>query len=344
MLYTLAQIRSQVAQYCGIRNTAGAYDFDNSTFPTIDLANNMINDSFREICAEWDYTFLETTKSYPFFHVIEGVQSVWLSGTATFTNNPISGSITPYPNDVLNYAWQANNTVQNINNNFSGITFNGQEMVSPFGLNTGISNSGAVTTNNWTGVGFTYQLDQDIDKFMVPGIFVPHSNNGLSANGILLKNIDYEDMIRIFPIGTIQASGTPIYFSEAPGLSNVSNNGKQIVFGPTPNTNTYSGNSFVAFYKKKHVDLQNDYDVQTVIPEQWQNMPIKLACAKVFAISDPSRVDTSMNEAAKLMRSCKLWDAKQPSKVRRWRDSNYDTNSSFLYDSSSWFTLGTGGR
>ena len=342
-LYNLGQIRSQIAQYCGVRNAAGAYDFDTTTFPTIDLANNIINDSFREICGEWDYTFLETTKSYPFYHQIQGVQSLYLSGTSNATSLPISGTMTPYPADVLNYAWTADNTYQNVANNYSGITFVGVDSTGTSW--TGISNIGNVTTGNWVGVGYTYQLDQDIDKFMVPAIYVPHSNNGNSAQGVMVKNIDYEDMVRIFPIGTIQASGTPIYFSEAPGLSPINNNGKSIIFGPTPTYTAYSGNNFVAFYKKKHVDLTSDTATQTVVPEQWQNAPIKLASAKIFQIADPARADAAAAESSRLIRAMKLWDAKQPSKVRHWRDANYDTNASFLYDNSSWVTLGdSGGR
>ena len=117
-----------------------------------------------------------------------------------------------------------------------------------------------------------------------------------------------------------------------------------MVFGPTPTTAAYSGNNFVAFYKRKHVDMVNDSDVQIVVPEQWQNAILKLAVAKIFEIADPDRAPQAAAEASKLIRAMKLWDSKQPSKVRRWRDANYDTNSSFLYDSSSWFTLSSGGR
>jgi hypothetical protein len=343
-LYNLGQIKSQIAQYAGVRNTLGQYGFDDSTFPTEDLTNNIVNDSFREICGEWDYTFLETTRSYPFYHVISGVQSITGIASGTYIGGPFfqSGvSVTPYPNDVLNFAWTAENSVDDVTNHFSGVHC--LITVAP-GINVGgVMISGDITYNNWSGVGYNYQLSNDIDKFYVPGVFIPHSNNGLSANGILVKNIDYEDMVRIFPIGTIQASGTPIYFSEAPGLSpNI--NGKSIVFGPTPVTSQYSGNNFITFYKKKHVDLVDDNDVQSVIPDMWQNAVIKLATAKVFQIADPSRADATLREASGLIRSMKLWDAKQPSKVRRFRDSTYDTNSSFIFDNSSWFTLGGSGR
>jgi hypothetical protein len=345
MLYNLGQIRSQIAQYCGVRNTVGAYDFDYTTFPTIDLANNMINDSFREICGEWDYTFLETTKSYPFYHTISGVQGVLLTITGTYSGNVVTGTqnVAPYPSDVLQYSWLAHNTVGDLQVNFSGVTGTFYNNGNTSQLVTGISTGGVVSyIGAWTGVGYMYQLDNDIDKLMVPAIYVPHSNNGNSAQGVMVKNIDYEDMIRVFPIGTIQASGTPIYFSEAPGLSNVADNGKMIQFGPAPTASAYSGNNFVLFYKKKHVDLVNDTDVQNVVPDIWQNAIIKMASAKVFAIADPTRMPTALAEASQLIRGMKLWDAKQPSKVRRWRDANYGTQSSFLFDNSSWFTLGGG--
>lgn len=340
-LYNLTQTLSQVSTYAGIQNENNAYYPSATTFPSEDLMIDMVNDSIREICGDWEYTFLETTRSYPFYHVVSGVQSVYLSGSNTLGSG-ISGTITPYPSDVLNYAWTAHNTVQNISNNFSGIAFTGTDVS---GVSwTGISNSGNVTTCNWTGVGYQYQLDPDIDKFYVPGIWCPASNNDNSAKGVLLKNIDFEDMMRIFPIGNIAASGTPIYYSEAPGISTANNNGKQIIFGPTPTLTGYSGNNFVCFYKKLHQDLVNDTDTQQVIPIQWQNVIIKLTAAKVLAISDPSRYELVMKEAVGLIRSMKLWDAKQPSKVRRIRDSNYDTNSSFIYDSSVWFSLSGSGR
>src|ERR1035437_5705314 len=286
-LYSLGDIRSQVAQYAGIRNTQGLYDMDATTFPNIDLGNKMINDSIREIAGDWEYTFLETTKSYPFYHVISGVQAIDLVTTNASGVVVASGSITPYPNDVLNYSWLAHNSVNDMNSNFSGISYVGTSGSSIF---TGLSTSGIVTTHNWTGVGYTYQLDADIDKFYVPGVYVPHSNNGNSAQGVLIKNIDFEDMIRIFPIGTTQASGTPIYFSEAPGLSIT--NGKSIVFGPAPTTTAYSGNNFVCFYKKTHIDMVLDTDTQNMFPQQWQNVIVKMATAKTLQISDPSRAES----------------------------------------------------
>src|ERR1035437_1651551 len=143
-LYSLGDIRSQVAQYAGIRNTQGLYDMDATTFPNIDLGNKMINDSIREIAGDWEYTFLETTKSYPFYHVISGVQAIDL--------------VTTNANDVLNYSWLAHNSVNDMNSNFSGISYVGTSGSSIF---TGLSTSGIVTTHNWTGVGYTYQLDAD---------------------------------------------------------------------------------------------------------------------------------------------------------------------------------------
>jgi len=343
MLYNLSTIRQQVCQYAGITNSLGAYDLDNTTFPTIDLGNNMINDTLREITSAYDYQFLESSKSYPFYHVISGVQSVQLYATGNYMSLTVSGvnTITPYPPDVLTYSWLGQNSVADINSNFAGIHC-------PFNYNyytiSGVSVSGNITTANWTGVGFVYQMDPDVDKFLAPGIVVAHMASGSQGGqGIILQNTPYEDIVRMIPIGVVNASGTPTCFYELPGLNASNNNGKAIQFFPFPQA-SYSGSNFIVNYKKKHVDLLNDTDIQNVIPEQFQNCIVQSTLAKVYSIRTPDRQDEAETRANRLIASMRTWDANQPSKMNAWRDASRNTNSSFLYDNSTWLSLGDGPR
>lgn len=333
MLYNLGQIRQQVSQIAGIQNSLGSYDLDDTTYPTLSLGNMFINDTLREICSAWDYQFLETSKSYPFWHIISGVQSVYVSGLTNAGNVATSGIVTPYPSDVLNYSWLAEQSVQDIQSNFSGI---------PFTDSTGrqaVSTTGYQTIGNYVGVGYVYQLNNDIDKFLPGGVQIAHSNGGNVGQGIVMTNVDYEDIIRLIPIGVINASGTPSMYFQTPGLS--PNNGIAIQFFPFP-LPSYSGNNFIVNYKKKHLDLINDNDVQSVIPEQWQNTVIQTVLAKVNSVRSPDRMPENEQRAAKLINSMKLWDAQQPSKVRHWRSGQPGGGESYLYDNSTWLSLGDG--
>jgi hypothetical protein len=332
-LYNLGQIRQQVAQMAGIQDSTGSYDMDATTYPTLDFANQMINDTFREVTSAWDYQFLETSKSYTFQHVISGVQSIAVTGHTIVGNTGTTGIVTPYPTDVLNYSWLGQNSVIDVNSNFSGISFtdsNGSAC---------ISTSGSVTTANWTGVGYVYQLEPDIDKFLAPGVVVAHSQGSNVGQGIVMSNVDYEDIVRMIPIGTVNASGTPSMYFQVPGLS--PNNGIAIQFFPFP-LPSYSGNNFIVNYKKKHVDLTDDAQVQSVIPEQWQNVIVQGVLEKVNSVRNPDRQEENAIRKQGLINSMKLWDAQQPSKVRAWRAGNPGGGASYLYDNSGWLTLGDG--
>jgi hypothetical protein len=322
-----------VCQMAGIQDSYGNYDLDDTTYPTLTLGNQMINDTYREITSAWDYQFLETSKSYPFYHTISGVQSLLVTGTTVVGSTGVSAVITPYPTDVLNYTWLAQNSVGDLSSNFSGISFtdaSGSQC---------ISTSGSITTAIWTGVGYVYQLDPDVDKFLAPGVVVAHSNGSNVGQGIVLTNMDYEDIVMQIPIGTINASGTPSQYFELPGLS--PDNNKAIQFFPFP-TSSYSGNTFVVNYKKKHVDLQSDSDTQNVIPEQWQNTVTYGVLEKFNSVRNPDRQPEALMRKEKLINSMKLWDAQQPSKVRHWRSGQPGIGQSYLYDNSTWFHLDDG--
>jgi hypothetical protein len=334
MIYNLEQILSQAAQLAGIQDTNGNYAFDDTTFPTSGLAVNWVNDSIREITGAWDYRFLETSKSYPFYHAISGVQALYLSGTSSGT--PISGVQVPYPSDVLNYAWTAQNQLDISANDYVGITFTGTD--SGGTVYTGVSTYGEITTANWTGVGYTYQLDADIDKFLAPGIVISHSENGSTAQGIICQNTPMEDLVRLIPIGFIQASGTPSYFTEFPGLSSSNNNGKMIQFFPFP-LSSYSGNNFIVPYKKQHVDMTSMSEQQRVVPQQWQQVIIEALLEKISRVRSPEMLPVVMGRKEDLIAKMKVWDANQPSMMWRWRDYNYNSRANSAYDNSTWIPL-----
>lgn len=333
MLYNLGQIRQQVAQLAGTQNTLGVYDFDDTTYPTSGLANNFINDSIREICGSWDFTFLETSKSYPFYHNISGVQSLYLSGT-TSGGTPITGIVTPYPGDVLSYAWSAANNPAQIANNFSGIAFSGRAASGT--TYQGTSVSGVQTTAIWSGVGYVYQLDADIDKFLAPGIVIAHSTGNNTAAGVICQNTPMEDITRLIPIGIINASGTPSFFTEFPGMS--TDNNKAIQFFPFP-TPSYSGQTFIVPYKKRHIDMVDDNEKQNMIPESWQRIIVNATLEKVFDLSAPDKVSLVTARKEGLIAQMKVWDAMQPSKIYHWRDFNFNSSTNSAYDSSVWFHL-----
>ena len=294
----------------------------------------MINQSIKEITSQWDYTFLETTKSYPFYHVISGVQAV------QFTTGGIFFGTEPYPRSVLTYSQTAAFDPRDVTNNFSGISYTGYLPgdPQPYGLH---STSGTPTTMNWSGVGYTYQLDEDIDKILAPGIVIMNSVSGNTAKGIIEQATEWEDITRLIPIGVINASGTPCMYMEAPGLG--PQNGKSVQFFPFP-TPDYASESFVVPYKKKHVDLVNSTDQQTVIPEQWQEVILYGALEKIFEISDDPKSDKQREKKEELIAKMKVWDANQPAKMRHWRDYNLNNKSNFMYDNSTWLTLGEGLR
>ncbi len=325
MLNNFGKVRSQIAQMCGIQDTNGNYDFDSTTQPDITLVNTFLNDAYREIGGMHDWTFLFTNRSYPFYHVISGVQSVDL-----YTSNRASGTITPYPNAVLNYSWLANNSVQDINNNFSGISYVGLSGTNVF---SGVSTSGNVSYHNYTGVGFVYQLDPDIDKIEM--VQIQQSVNG-SSNAVILQHVDWHQMMKMFPIGTIASTGTNIFYSEFPGMS--SDNNKVIQFAPQPDPVQFSGTDFIVVYKKRQEDLVLDTQVQTTIPEQFQYLINYYVAEKILDMTQNPKSNIFRAKKEEMLDNMKIWDFNQPDKMRFWGD--YNERSSIgstrsVYDSSS---------
>lgn len=319
---TLGQLRQQIAQntQAGVLDTStGIYDFSTDTYPTLDYVNQMINDTLREVPGAWDYTFLETNRTYPFYHTISGVQGVYLEGTNGVTSNVISGTIIPYPSQVMYYTQYANNSVTDESTNFSGISFTGYSGTSTT-LVSGVSTSGSVTYGDFTTVGFTYQMDNDIDKIIA---VVVSQNIGGAANigqGYVMQYVDFHDLETAIPIGLISASGTPVMYTEMPGLGPDTN--KVLQFYPFPTVN-YSGQVFNVHYKKKHVDMVDDDEKQNVIPEQFQYLVNFAVSEKIYTMLDNPKAALMSQEKERMITDLKVWDANQPDKIRRWRDYNY---------------------
>lgn len=329
MLYNLGQIKTQLAQLCGVKDENGDYAFSDTTSPTNTLANNIINDSIREVTSSYDYTFLETSKSYPWVHTISGVQGISLSGVSvSLPHHGTTGQIIPYPSSVLNYSWTANNSIQDIANNFSGISFSG---VDSLGNNyASVSVSGTVITGDWSGIGYTYPLDQDVDKIIA--VMLSQSIGQSTPIGIKMTEIDWNHMERLIPIGNITASGTPIYYSEMPGLSPTNNKTLQFFPFPLP---MFSGQNFIVHYKKRHVDLETDEQTQNVVPESYQNLIIQASLEKIFDFLDSSKAQLATERKNDLISKMRLWDAQQPNKMPQWEDFTYNSNSGRLYDNST---------
>lgn len=335
MLYNLGQLRQQIAQVtqAGTRNiSTGVTDFSSQTYPDQTLVNQFINDSIREITSTNDFTFLESNTSIPFYHTISGVQGVELSGT-TAGGYPISGSIYPYPNDVLTYTWRAENSVVDLATNFSGLSFMGY---SGSTLVSGTSVSGSIAYGNLNAVGYPYQLPPDIAK--IQAVVISNSISGTNiGQGIVLQAMDWHQFETMIPIGIVNASGTPYQYAEFPGLG--PNTNKTIQFFPFPTPN-YSGNTFNVHYIKKHVDMTEDSQTQDVIPEQFQYIITYAVASKVYDLLDNPKAVLMDQKKEGLLVDMKVWDGNQPDKIRSWKDYNYrtggfgDSNRS-AYDTST---------
>lgn len=322
-LLNWGQIRGLIAGRIGVQNTAGVYDFDDSTQPTLDQVNMLGNNAIREIIS-YDYTFLDDFKSYPFFHIISGVQSVTLSGNANvYPYQPISGTITPFPSDVLAYTQWAENSVQNINSNFAGIPFSG--LTASGTTDIGTSVSGSQTFTDWTGSGYWYNLDEHVGK--IQGVWIQNGNgaNGQSpvGFGIQLSYINWHDLNTGIPVNPSIAEGTPFSYSEFPGLGYMNN--RAITFFPEPYL--ASGMTFQVHYVKEHVDFSSDASYQTVIPQKFQEIIVYATLEKIAESIQDERWTLWNERKESLIADMQTWDANNPNKMNTWRDFSYRNGS-----------------
>jgi hypothetical protein len=142
-------------------------------------------------------------------------------------------------------------------------------------------------------------------------------------------------MEMMFPIGTIASSGTPLYYSEFPGLSPTNN--KVIQFGPQPDA-SFSGSNFIVHYKKRQEDLVLDTDVQSVIPEQWQYLITYYFAEKVLDFRQDPKSNIFRAKKEEMMTNMKMSDWNQPNQIRNWKDYNYRNGTASgrsMYDTSA---------
>lgn len=316
--YNQKQIRQMCAQNLGIQNSdvVPIYDFDATTPVTKEQVNFWIDDTIRENTSNWDYTFLESTKSINFYNVVTGVQGVFLSGTVSGTG--VTGSIVPYPSNVLQYSWLADNSVNDVSTNFSGITFNGVDASG--NSYTGVSSDfGYATYNNtFTGVTNVFQLDDDVAK--IEGLFLQNQANPSSniGYGIPLNELTYHDFAIKYPIGVVAVSGTPYEYTKLPGLG--PDNNLVITLAPFPTPN-FSGNSVILHYLKKHVDLADDNAKQNVIPTQFQQIIVLGVMEKILSVyiqQDP-RIGVIHKQKEDLITDMKQWDFNQANIGRNFK-------------------------
>ncbi len=334
-LYNLGTTRQMVAQNLGIQNTNNVYDFDSTTPVTLSQVNMFINDTIRENTSNWDYTFLENTKAYNFFNVTSGVQGLVLYGSAGVGPYPVTGSIWPYPANVMTYSNLAQNSVQDSANNFSGITFTGFDASN--NMYSGVvSTSGSVTYNNvFSGISNIYQMDDDCAK--IEGIFLQASANQQTGYGIPLSELTYHDFAMIYPIGVVAVSGTPYQYAKLPGLG--PDNGVVITMAPYPTPN-FSGNSFIVDYMKKHVDLVADTDTQNVIPSQFQQIIVLGTMEKIVStyIQNDPRINMYNKQKNDLIIDMKQWDFNQANIARSFklgpRNGMYGGSGRSMFDTS----------
>lgn len=335
MIPNLGQIRQQGAQNCGIMtfsgSTAGSYDFGPDTFPTIQMANMYINDCYREQFSSRDLLHNEKSEAYWFNRACSGVQALFAQGYNA-SGVSTSGIICPYPPQTLNYVYSSNYTLQDINSNFSGISFNGVDISG----NTwpSVSVTGTPTTAIYTGCGVgPYYMNPDvgkIDTILISQSIGSGSTNGIpnlgqSAQGVPLRHVKWHDLEMLIPIMPVTSSGTPYMYSEFPGMG--PNQQKVIQFFPSPGPE-YQYQWFNVHYQQKHVDLVNDTDTAVVAMEDFNEVILYAFCEKVFEINDNGPKAAIMRDKKEdLMEKIFLWDANNPDQITNWQDMNYRTNA-----------------
>ncbi len=320
-LYNFSQIRKQVGQYLGIVNSNNP-DFTADTSPPLELVNKFINDSLRETMSEFNYRQVESSCRVPFNHFIYNVNGAYLTGLNIAQTTGIQANFMPFPGDNLLINCQVPVP------NYSGIAFQGTDLV---GISwSGISTGGSGTVGSIETVGYQYELPPYVEQ--IYSITVP-------LNSLKLTYMPQYDFDRMIPQGLTISSGTPSYYTQFPGMSSSGN--LVVQFYPEPVAATYSGVPFVVHYRKKHMDMTEDTDIQHVLPEQFQDIIFWGALERSYMFkSDTGKM--AMYAAKKESRTgdLKLWAENHLDYVYTARDGDFlssDPNSA--YNTSVLFRL-----
>jgi hypothetical protein len=171
---------------------------------------------------------------------------------------------------------------------YSGVGFTGP-------LYSGISVSGQAIQSTETIQGRTYELPAAVDQ--IYDITIPY----------LSRSIKFKPMYELqntYPIGIWTVSGTPIFYSNIPGIG--PNGGQTVRFFPEPDQTT-AGKLFVVHYKKKHVDLVADSDTQNIIPETYQNILIDATLEKCYNNMGDPKAQLHQAKKEEMLQKLKIW-------------------------------------
>ncbi len=257
---------------------------DESTVIPLSLMKTFINDTGRETTVGFGTKWKFREGSMPFYHVVN-YQNLYLSGTSIGgVGVNISGNLNAP--EFLNVGSNPTNYLINYPN-YAGIPFIGQSGSTNY---TGTSVGGQVVTTQFTGLGFGYELNNDVSH--IEGIFI--DNKGFLGMGQMQRRM------MALPQQIVQITGTPSTYYEHPGLS--ANGNLMITFDMQPGTDLTTS-SFLYLYEQKFQNLVNDSDVQTLIPEECQNILIFGALEKAYAFRQ-----NKMSEVFKKQKEDLMWE------------------------------------
>ena len=270
-LYNFGDLLTQTYRYFYIDYT----QVDDTAIIPVTLMKQFINDGIREISAGFGTKWKYKEGSLPFMHVLN-YQNLYLSGTNTTGGTGVSISGTLNAPEFIQVNSNPANYLMNYPN-YSGIAFSGLNGSTPA---SGISVGGYVTTTQWTGVGYTYELPPDVSH--IEGVFI--DNQGFLNNGL------YQRRLMSLPQSIWHTTGIPGTYYEQPGMS--LNGNLQITFDPQPTPSITGTNpNFLYLYENKQLDLVNDNDVQNVIPEEFQRCIIYAALEMAYGFRQNAMAD-----------------------------------------------------
>ncbi len=312
---TLGDTIQEVAENLGILDVNGNAAFDATTSPTLARVKQYVNDSLKEIVDDFPYDNLQKNVWVPWYHTINDVPAATLSGfgTGTLASFECIGTVVPFPS--IN-ALKASDYILPPNFNWAGISFLGRNPLIVQSGFIGVSTTGVQTTATWSGVGYFYELPEYVDSIL---------QISMPDKGVVMQYVPNYDMNLYNPQGVWSSTGpTPAWYTEIPGLSQ--DNKKVIEFFPMPDTSLTSGH-FLLTYKNKQIDLTSNNDQQTILPSQFQNIPIHATLEKCYMlINDLQKSAYHGAQKTKLIMELRKWSENNPNYVNRFRDGHYISN------------------
>ncbi len=322
-MYNRGEQKQYVCEILGMINPDGTFFLDNTTVPTETRMNKYIDEATREIISLYGFRFTEAQCSIPFYHTIP-TQGLYLSGTNT-SGTAISGTISPYPDNILNIGCSVPFDYVSANN-YSGMAFSG---VSSAGVvSTGIAVSGSLVSTTYSGLGYSYDLGPGVEKIMA--VTIPHIAQKLQV-------MTQYDMDQYAPLGNNSVTGTSTWYIEINGMSPSGN--KSIQVYPFPPTD-FRDKRMTLHYMKEHINMTSDSDTQNVIPQQFETIIIDKVLEKCYAqLSEPQNVAIYAKKVMDRGLQMRGWAERNYDSQRRWTDG--DVRGGFMPNTS--INIGTAG-